>query len=270
MGLFNRVKNKFRTWVFFCALSVFLVFGSPAWAAEIVARGSDSTIEAVKALTAAFKAKGGAEIKVEGGGSSKGAKDCLAGQVPLAFLSRGLKDKETKAGLVGVPYAIDGVAIIVNKANPIDNLSLEQLKAIYTGKMKQWPDGKPIVAFNRNPDSGTREVFQEKVLGKEKFAPNIPIKHDQALAPTISKVVTAMGYTSAGHAERETNLIKVVKVNGVEPTSANLRNKSYPLVRVPHFATKGQPTGDIKAFIDFAVSEEGQKVLQKVGLISLK
>ena len=270
MGCFYWAKNKGMAVFFLGGLLAFLLTGSQALAAEITARGSDSTIAVVKALAEAFKAKGGAEIKVEGGGSGKGAKDCLAGQVTMAFLSRALEEKETAGGLVGVPYAIDGVAVIINKANPADNLSLEQLKAIYTGQMKQWPDGKPIMAFNRNPDSGTREVFQEKVLGKDKFADDIPVKHDQALSPTVSKAVTAIGYTSAGHALRETNMLKILKVNGVAPAPETLRDKSYPLVRVPHLATKGQPTGDVKAFIDFALSDEGQQVVQKVGLFSLK
>ena len=175
------MKPGIKYCLLMCSLLLVILLAANARAGEIVARGSDSTIQAVQALAEAYKAKTGTAFKVEGGGSSKGAKDCLAGEVDLAFMSRQPKDDETKDGLIGMPYALDGVAVIVNKENPINNITVEQLKAIYTGKMKEWSDGKPILPLNRPATSGTREVFQEKVLGSGvEFDPGIQIKHDKA------------------------------------------------------------------------------------------
>ena len=246
---------------------------SPAWstafAGEIVARGSDSTIKAVKALAKAFEAKASVKIKVEGGGSSKGAKSCLAGDVDLAFMSRAPKGKEKAAGLVGMPYAIDGVAVIVHKNNPVDDLSMDQLKAIYTRQKKKWDNGKPILPINRPATSGTREVFHNKVLGKKGvFGKGIRIKHHKSALATVSKAVTAIAYTSAG-ALTGKEAVTVLKINGVTPTPETLRGGAYPISRTPHFATKGEAKGDVKAFLDFVMSDEGQQIVQGVGFVPL-
>ena len=253
-----------------CAALVFTVRVPNVFAGDIVARGSDSTIKAVEALAAAYKQKTGTTIKVEGGGSSKGAKGGLAGAVDLAFMSRAPKSKEVAAGLVGVPYAIDGVAVIVNKNNPTDDLTMDELKAIYTGLMKKWASGKPILALNRPATSGTREVFQNKVIGKgTEFDPRLKTKHHKASLMTVSKAITSIAYTSAGALTGE-EAVKVVTINGVTPEAATLRDGTYPISRTPHFGTKGKPTGELKAFLDFVLSDEGQKVVKSVGFVPMR
>ncbi len=265
----NRRKAKF----FVTGLAAFLVWGltyGPCSAAGIVARGSDSTINVVKALVKAFGEDGGAAIKVEGGGSSKGAAACIAGDVNLAFMSRGPKSKETSAGLVAVPYAIDGVAIIVNPKNPTSDISKASLKEIFIGKKTKWENGKPVMALNRPATSGTREVFQGKVLGKGvAFGPKVAVKHDKAAHMTVAKVVTAVAYTSAGALKEGENL-KVLTVDGVNPEPKTLRDGSYPIARTLHFGTKGEASGDIKAFLDFVKSGKGQAVIQQEGFVTLK
>lgn len=264
------LKARRRFCQFFGSLMLITLIGTDAMAGEIVARGSDSTISVVQALAEAYKAKSGTAIKVEGGGSSKGAKDCLAGEVDLAFMSREPKADESKAGLVAVPYAIDGVAIIVNKANSVNDLTLEQLKSIFTGKMKQWTDGKPILALTRPATSGTREVFEEKVLGKGvEFDPSVQIKHDKASIDTVSKAITAIAFTSEGEVA-DNKAVKIVTVNGIAPSPATLRDNSYPISRTLHFATKGEAKTEIKPFLAFVVSDDGQKVVKKVGFVPLR
>ena len=263
------LKAGSRLCLFLGSLLLIALISANATAGDIVARGSDSTSVVVKALAEAYKAKTGTEIKVEGGGSSKGAKDCIAGEVDLAFMSRKPTDDETKAGLAAIPYALDGVAVIVNKANPINDITLEQLKAIFTGNMKQWSDGKPILALIRPATSGTREVFEEKVLGKGvEFDPSLPIKHDKVGIDTVSKSPTAIAFTSVGEvAGNET--IKIIAVDGIKPSPATLRDKSYSISRTPHFGTKGEAKPEIKPFLDFVVSNDGQKVVEKVGFVPL-
>lgn len=237
--------------------------------AQITARGSDSTLHVLKALAEAFAKDGGKTIKIEGGGSGAGAKAATAGEVQLAFLSRAVSTSEKDAGLVGVPYAIDGVAVIANKANPQADITVAELKGLFTGSAEAWKDGKPAVLFNRNADSGTREVFQEMVLGKEaKFTDKAAVKHDGLLISSVTKIPAALAYTSVG--EVDESAVKVLTVNGIKASAETLRNKSYPISRTPTLATKGEATGDVKAFIDFVVGPKGQAVVEAQKFVKIK
>lgn len=249
------------------ALAVVVVTTPALVHGEIKARGSDSTIHVLKALAAAYQKEGGQPVAIEGGGSGAGAKAALAGEVSLAFLSRSLKDSETQAGLVGHAYAKDGVAVVVHRDNSIADLSIEALKDIFIGKNGNWPDGRPIVAFNRNTDSGTREVFQELVLGKDTFTPKAAVKHDGVIISSVEKIGTAIAYTSVG--EVNESKIRVVPVGGIKPTAATLKDGTYPLSRTPTLATKGAPSAETKAFIDFVLGPKGQAVVTEHGLIAI-
>ena len=237
--------------------------------AQLTARGSDSTLHVVKALAAAFEKETGKSVKLEGGGSGAGAKAAISGEVQLAFLSRALTEEEKEAGLVGAPYAYDGVAVIVHRENPQADITVAELKALYTGKATQWKDGHPIVLYNRNTDSGTRQVFQELVLGPNGvFTNSAKIKHDAILVDTVSKVRSSLAYTSV--AEADEAVVKVLSINGIRPSAKTLRDKTYPLSRTPTLATKGLPSGDAKAFIDFALGPRGQSVVQEQKLIGIQ
>ena len=236
--------------------------------ADINARGSDSTLHVLKALATAYEADAGTKINLQGGGSGAGTKSLEAGEVTLAFLSRELNDAEKAAGLVGKAYAHDGVAVIVHKENATANVTLAELKDLFTGKTTAWADGKPVVLFNRNTDSGTREVFQGVVLGKEAFSPTAAVKHDGVLISSVSKIPTAVAYASL--AEADEAQIKIVSVNGIKPSVATLKDKTYPIGRIPTLATKGEASGEEKAFIDFVLSAKGQAVVAKEGLVPIQ
>jgi phosphate transport system substrate-binding protein len=250
------------------ALICLTIAPAPLAQAAITARGSDSTLHVVKALAAAFETETGKQITLEGGGSGAGVKAVSAGEVTLAFLSRNLSSDETASGLVGYSYAKDGVAVIVNKGNTADNLSIADLKDIFTGKTSQWPDGRPVVVLNRNVDSGTREVFKDRVLGKDDFSPKAMIKHDGVLLDSVAKIATAVAFTSVGEANG--SIIKVISVNNIMPSPATLKDGTYPIARTPTLATKGEATGDEKAFIDFVLGPKGQEVVAKEGLVALR
>jgi phosphate transport system substrate-binding protein len=236
--------------------------------ADITARGSDSTIHVVKALAAAFEADSGKHIALEGGGSGAGVKALGSGEVSLAFLSRTLTTDETASGLVGYSYAKDGVVVIVHKDNPVSNLSLADLKDIFTGKTTAWPSGGPIAPFNRNADSGTREVFKDRVLGKDAFTDKATVKHDGVLLGTVAKIPSSVAFMSLG--EADASVVKIISVNGINPTIATLKDGTYPISRTPTLATKGDASGDEKAFIDFALSPKGQAVVVKEGLVAIR
>lgn len=237
--------------------------------AQVTARGSDSTLLVLKALAAGFEKETGKSVKLEGGGSGAGAKAAIAGDVQLAFLSRELNATEKAAGLVGTAYALDGVAVIVNKANAQADTTTADLKAFFTGATEAWKDGKPVVPFNRNADSGTREVFQEIVLGKGvAFTDRAAVKHDGIIVSSVAKIPAALAYTSLSEADE--SVIKVLTVNGIKPNAETLRSKAYPLSRTPTLATKGEATGDAKAFIDYVVGPKGQAVVEEQKLVRIK
>ncbi|MEO7702701.1 MAG: substrate-binding domain-containing protein [Opitutus sp.] len=236
--------------------------------ADIKARGSDSTIHVVQALAAAFEASTGKKVAVEGGGSGAGAKAAIAGDVTLAFLSRDLNAAERTAGLVGTAYAKDGVAVIVHKSNGVTGFTVAELKDIFTGKTAAWANGADVVAFNRNSDSGTREVFQEQVLGKEAISSKAAIKHDGIIVGSVQKIPSAVAYTSLGEADE--SKVKIVPIAGIKPTNTTLKDGTYPICRTPTLATKGAADGDEKAFIDFVLSAKGQEIVEKNGLVAVK
>lgn len=238
-------------------LSASMSFGT---AGEITARGSDSTLPLVKALAEAYTKATGTTIKLEGGGSGKGVEACTKGEVDFCFISRDLKDAEKQAGLTGVPYAFDGVVVIVHPSNPTTDVTVDQLRDIFTGTTSAWPDGKPVVAFNRNENSGTREVFQHAVMKDAKFTDKAQVKHDGVIISTVAKIATSVAFTSLGEMN---DTVKAVKVNGVEATPANLQNKTYPLARTLNFATKGEAKPEVKAFIDWVAGKEGQEAVAK-------
>jgi len=251
------------------ALFISVLLAANLCDAAITARGSDSTIKIVKALAEAFQQKSGTAVQVDGGGSGAGAKAAIAGEVQLAFLSRALDAKEKEEGLVGIAYASDAVALIVHKDNPVSNLTIAELKDYFTGTTTAWPDGRPVVLYNRNADSGTREIFQDKVLGKGvAFSPAAAVKHDGVLLGSVAKIPASLAYDGFGHADPK--VVKLIAVNGVVISAETIRSSAYPLNRTPTLATKGDATGEAKAFIDFALSAEGQAIVLANGLLTLK
>lgn len=160
---------------------------------------------------------------------------------------------------------MDGVAVIVNPEHPVDGTTIEELKAIYTGASTTL-GGHAILPFNRPKVSGTCAVFKAKVLGKnDQFSDRIEVKRPKDGVETVSTSATALYYTSAG---ANLNTVKVLQVNGLLPTSENLRSGKYPITRPLILTTKGQPGGEVKQFIDFVFSPEGRQIIQKRGYVA--
>lgn len=238
--------------LFVCTLSI------GTCASDFTARGSDSTLGLMKALADAYKASSGINVNLEGGGSGKGIKAVQNSEVALAFSSRELKEAEISAGLVGTPYALDGLAIIVNKENPVTSLKIAELADFFSGRNATWSDGKAVALLDRNADSGTRELFVQNVMKDAKVSDKAMIKHDGVLQGTIAKLAGAIGYTSFCDVHES---VKVVAVESVVPSNETISNKTYPLVRVLTLVTKGAPTSDVKNFVDFVGSDKGKAII---------
>lgn len=207
-----------------------------------------------------------ANISVQGGGSSAGVESASKGTAQIGTSSRELKNEEKGLGLTETVIAKDGIAVIVNSSNNLTDLKIDQIKKIFTGEVKDWSQvgGKkgPITVVIREEGSGTRDAFQELALGKEaKFVGNAVVQNSTGAVKTaVSKDANAIGFISLGSVD---GAVKALKVDGVQPTEATVLNGSYKISRPFLFLTKGEPDALTKAFVDFVLGDEGQKIVSE-------
>ncbi|WP_039763589.1 phosphate ABC transporter substrate-binding protein [Caldicellulosiruptor sp. F32] len=210
------------------------------------------------------------KIEVQGGGSAVGIKSARDGVADIGMSSRELKPEEK--GLNEFKIAVDGIAVVVHPSNPIKNLTLQQIRNIYTGKIKNWKEvgGKDaqIVVVTREEGSGTRGAFEELVMKGESITDSAVVQPSTgAVKQSISQDPNAIGFISMGVVD---STVKAVSIEGVEATEENVKNGKYKLQRPFLFLTKDKPTGLVKDFIDFALSSEGQAIVEKYHYIRVK
>lgn len=260
------------------ALLALLTLPAFAKSTKLSCSGSTTVLPIAQAAAEAFMdANDDADISIRGGGSGVGIAALINGTVQIACSSRPMKAKElTQAKSKGVnptPYAIalDGIAIVVNSANPVKNLTLAQIKDIYTGKIKNWSEvggnKAPIVVISRDVASGTFEVFNEKALGGAKVVSSAQLlASNNAIASTVGDTPGAIGYIGLGYA---TASVKTLSVNGTPPSAATVKNGSYALSRKLFMYTNGKASGLVNRFIAFIQSASGQKIVQEQGFVTL-
>ena len=241
---------------------------------NITINGSTSVQPLAEELVKAFKTKNpNVKIDVQGGGSGVGIKSANDGVVDIGMSSRELKAEEK--GLKEFKIAIDGIAVIVNPANGITNLTMEQIQKIYTGEITDWSQigGKAgkITVVTREEGSGTRGAFIEltkvEVTENDKkvdktAATAITQGSTGAVMTTVASDPNAIGYASFG-AAAENTAIKMISVNDVATSAENIYAGSYKISRPFLMLTKEEPAGAVKEFIDFILSAEGQEVVGK-------
>jgi phosphate transport system substrate-binding protein len=213
-------------------------------------------------------------IGVQGGGSGTGIRMAGEGSVAIGASSRELKDAEKTEHpeLKVTPIAIDCITIVVHSSNPIRNLSKEHIRDIFAGKITNFAEvGGPdrrIVVVIREDGSGTRSTFEELVMNKNETT-NAALQKPAsgAIRFTVAGNENAIGYIGIGYVDAT---IKTVAVDGITPTEENIKAGKYPLSRKLYLLTKGEPTDQAKDFIDFILSDEGQKLVKEEGFISVK
>ncbi len=254
-------------------------------------KGSDTMVNLGQAWTEAFmKFNPTISIAVTGGGSGTGISALINNTCDICEVSREMKDTEIKlAQNKGIqPYkidvALDGLAVIVSPKNPISQLTLEQIADIFMGKIKNWKElgGNEgnIVILSREVNSGTHVYFKEHVLRKgnanntEEFAPSaLMLSSSQAIADEIAQNPNAIGYYGMGYITSKQKAIHVAKDKKspyIEPTINNVINKSYPISRPLIIYTKGEPQGLVKQFMDFVLSDDGQKIVKNLDFVPVK
>ncbi len=283
----------FKKWLFI--LLVVFLFTAPASAAEgrssIQIKGSDTMVNLGQAWAEEFcKKNPGANVAVTGGGSGTGIAALINGTCDIAETSRSMKDKEISLamgkGIKPVEHivALDGIAVVVNPANPVKDLTIAQLRDIFMGTIKNWRqvggEDKRIVLLSREVNSGTHVFFKEHVLrngnekGPEEFAPDaLLMPSSQAIADEVAQNPNAIGYYGMGYISLRQKVIAVARDDKSvfeEPTLEKVRNKTYPISRPLYMYTDGEAAGTIKEFIDFVYSPEGQEVVKKIDFVPIK
>ena len=238
--------------------------------AKITVSGSTSVGPTIEVLAEAYEKNNDVKIEVQQVGSSAGIKNTMEGTSNLGMTSRDLKDEEAQS-VEGTKIAIDGIAVITNKNNKVEDLTVEQIKDIFTGKITNWKEvggaDSEIVVVSREEGSGTRDGFQD-ILGfeSEELIKNAQICDGSGnIKSTVEGNENAIAYISFGYVK---DGIKSVKVDGVEANDDNVVAGIYPISRPFLVVNKKDGLNDTaKAFVDFIMSEEGQNIVAKQGFI---
>ncbi len=258
---------------------------SPAFAGSITVKGSDTMVVLGQRWAEEFMKKHPKiTIQVTGGGSGTGISALINGTTDVCEASRAMKDAEKKqlaekagAPPIETPVARDGLSVYVNDTNPINELTMAQLKGIFTGKVKSWKElGGPdaaIIPYSRENSSGTYVFFKEHVLDNADYTPRAQaMPGTAAVVNAVVKEKFGIGYGGAAYAKG----IKVIKVKkdaaapGVAPSDATIKDGTYPLSRPLFFYTRAKPSADIKTFTDWVLSRDGQAIVVKVGYFPIR
>jgi phosphate transport system substrate-binding protein len=173
--------------------------------------------------------------------------------------------------LIPVPIAYDAIAIIVHPSNPLTNLSIDQIKGIFSRQITNWREAggrnHPLTLVTREEGSGTRESFQHLIMGKTEISLAALVQDSNgAIRQVVADDPNAIGYISLGLVN---DRVKALKIDGVEANVENIKKRRYQFVRPFLFVFKTQPQGMAKNFLDYILSPEGQKLLVQEGLVSV-
>ncbi len=250
-----------------------------AWAENIVIKGSTTVLPIAQKVSEIYmKENPDVKISISGGGSGNGLKAIIDGSTDIGNASRFIKQKEVELavqnGRYPVPFAVayDCIIPVIHPSNTVSNLTLAQLKAIYKGEVKNWKDvggpDQPVVVISRDTSSGTYEVWEEKVLEKEKVFPGALLQASNgAVVQAVSKNKNAIGYIGLGYLDKS---VKACTVGGIEGSSETTLNGTYPVSRPLYMFTAGWPTEEIASFINFVLHpDKGQKYVSEAGYVPL-
>ena len=239
----------------------------------ISAAGSTTVQPLAQLLGEAFVAANpGVRIEVQGGGSSVGVKSAVQGTADIGMASREIKASELEEypNMRVFAIAYDGIAPVVHPDVAVDGLTLEQVRDIFAGKITNWQEvggsDALIVVVAREEGSGTRDAFDELVMGEELITDLALLQQSNgAVRTTVATTPDAIGFLSFGYLDES---VEAVAVNGAAPTAANVKNGSYPVVRPLNMVTDGEPEGLVKTWLDWILSEAGQAIVVAEGYIA--
>lgn len=281
-----KIKNMLKMLLLVLTMSsLFIACGKKSSNQMIQIKGSDTILNLTQKVTEDYlKANPKARISVTGGGSGTGIAAIINKTVDIAMSSRDIKESEMedakKQGLdlEEVTIAYDAISIVVNKNNGVENLTLKQLKDIYTGVTTNWKElggaDKKIVVLSRDSSSGTHVYFKEHVLregnskGTEEFATTVLfLPSNESIKKQINDVDGAIGYLGLGYVD---DSVKLVQIEGVLATLDNVKNKTYPIARPVYWYVDKNMSEGIKALVDYMLSDKGQEAVVAEGFVPVK
>lgn len=254
-------------------------------------KGSDTIVNLVQVWAEKFsQINDGINVGVTGGGTGTGFAALLNNTCDIAMASRQVEENEINlAERQNITYkefivGLDGLAVLVNKNNPVNDLTMEQLRDIFMAKITNWEEvggeNRPIVLLSRESNSGTHMFFKETVIrlndinSKDEFSPKaLLMPSSQAIVDEIYQNPNAIGYAGIGFMNNQTKAISVSAQNSTEyfyPTIENVMYGKYPISRPLYLYTNGEPKGIVKDFIDYALSEQGQKIVVETAFVPIK
>jgi len=260
----------------------------PGGATVIQAKGSDTLLQVAQALAEEYQTQHPElEMSVTGGGSGTGFQALIEGTTDIADASRKIKDEETQAakakGIEPVEHLVgyDGIAVIVNKANPLKQITIEQLSDLFVGQTKDWRalgGTGEVVLVSRDSTSGTYEYFREHVIQKgDKDSPR-DFAASAVMAPSttqirdqVAQTKTAIGYIGLGYLDDTVKAVPIVDKAGkaVLPSIATVRDGTYPISRPLFMYTKQGVAPALQAYLDWIVGPEGQRIVEQEGFVPL-
>ncbi|MEI8090166.1 MAG: phosphate ABC transporter substrate-binding protein [Opitutaceae bacterium] len=258
-----------------------LALASTASAQKLVIKGSDTLgAKLVPTLAEEYKAKNPAvSFEIAAEGSTTGIAAIIDGTAQIGMSSRRAKTTEVSAaqakGVTMNPIivAYDGIAIIVNANCPVKNLTKRQVEQIFAGDITDWsavggPAGK-ISIYTRNTSSGTYSDFKDLAMKKRDYASSSQkMAGNEQITSEVGKNPNGIGYVGLAYIHDAG--IKVVSIEGLVPDKASVLSKKYPYARPTFYYTNGDPTGEAAKFIEFTLSDEGQKICEKIGFVSIR
>ena len=260
-------------------LLVSLAAVPPVWAGNVVIKGSTTVLPIAQKVSEAYmKENPEVRISISGGGSGNGIKALIDGMTDIADSSRFIKDKEVKQavenGQYPVPFAVayDCIIPVVHPSNPVKDLSLDQLKAIYKGEVKNWKevggDDRKIVVVSRDTSSGTYEVWEKKVMKKERVFPGALLQASNgAVSQAVAKNKNGIGYIGIGYLN---DTVKPCTVNGIVGTPETTLDGTFPISRPLYMFTNKWPKEEVAKFINYVIHpQKGQKLVEGAGFVPL-
>jgi phosphate transport system substrate-binding protein len=263
-----------------------LVLGLPINAQEtITVKGSDTMVILAQRWAERYMAAHkDVTIQVTGGGSGTGISALINGTTDICNASRPMKPSErdklkSRYGSRGVEIkaALDGLSVYVNEGCPVSELSLPQLKAIFTGKVTNWkdiggPDAK-IILYGRENSSGTYVYFKDNVLEGDDYSTSMQsLPGTAAVVNAVARDKAGIGYGGAAYGKgiREVKVKKDASSTAYAPTIENIKNGAYPISRFLYMYVRNRPSGAMKDYIDWTLGDEGQKIVSEVGYFPIR
>ncbi|MDY6968077.1 MAG: phosphate ABC transporter substrate-binding protein [Spirochaetota bacterium] len=276
--MYINIFKKFIIFITAIAISVFSYGCSKERGSRIVIKGSTTVLPITQKSAEEYRKIHKVVISIEGSGSGNGIKAIIDGSCDIANSSREMKDKELKKAkekkinIREIAVAFDMIVPVVHPTNPVKNISLNQLKAIYSGSITNWKElggkNEKIVVISRDTSSGTYEVWHEKVMEKMDVGKAALLQASNgAILSAVAVNPKAIGYVGYGYLN---NSVKTLTINNIKGTIENGKSGEYPITRKLYmYVNNDKLSKEAEAYINFILSRQGQDIVKRTGFIPL-